>query len=906
MDGLNNSDLGTIHNFQSLESKFMDDDDDYLATSPNGNLAVTFNPVSFSLAISDSSNVRENEEDAFVAVSCFCDKDMMSDDDSVENSRNLPDAEKGDDFKTEISAETFVFFNKRGGIVRFLNNNSVNESNGFTNLIVMNASGIAKAFIDHRNSYVIDLSNFSVAQVYEFPTYIQMKIDKLYHSLACTDFLNSLVEQNFLFVEDDNKQKLEMFNLQSLDLELTFHKSFLPNKAKNSIFSTSKHGHLLAYYNDEFLIGTPPITINQDQKDTLKYEEFNDKNEPWAQHMKYNPNPIYFDEEQNDELLIGKTTVQIWRKKKVLKYIWVNPSNKMINVYSLKIGKGEFFLDLSWPSISANVRQKVNIHWPNEAHVLKDACVAMEYLNARSYEIVGRVNLRKYIDLVECTEKLIKKCIKENPDLWSLSEVRNDIMANIIRSRNLTLLYEILFEHKAMSINKIKRDDLIIAINESSGGHRNDTVIVAMLLEYYSNNAEKDTSWMFTLIKALPSLNNPNLKTYLNELFYKPCFGFKELIDSKFVKPGKLKKDIKRKFFKKLKERSKVTDDEVTLTKVRVVPLPDFTIYPTKSIDRTHSNWMITLKLIKLIFWPRGYLVRSKDQRSPFLKLLKIMKMNYYMKSSSGSILYAHVCILYGTFETYEINESLLFFYVLIFYFGYYLLATEFLQLKNEGFKKYWSIYNFFDLASIIVSIFTMINNLRIYFKWAEITSGSDYDTSEPSEWYYYQYLKEHGVTVSDDIKEVVIPQAFSVLLLWFELLMTIVAFGHAMYIILRYPNDIGLEPNGDSYVVDSPYPDGTIDFKISQDFDMENPIDNFYVSFAHSVMGVYFWILGRWDQLENLLVAFMMGVYDEAKNNVKLSVLNYRANLIADYEPLEKPFGSQEGIRDIFIMLEV
>ncbi|CAG8793586.1 13014_t:CDS:2, partial [Acaulospora morrowiae] len=78
----------------------------------------------------------------------------------------------------------------------------------------------------------------------------------------------------------------------------------------------------------------------------------------------------------------------------------------------------------------------------------------------------------------------------------------------------------------------------------------------------------------------------------------------------------------------------------------------------------------------------------------------------------------------------------------------------------------------------------------------------------------------------------------------------------------------------------------------------------------------VYFWLSGRWDQLDqwnfipidilslaaslllvtvmqNMLIAFMTGVFDDAKSSGKYAVLQYRAELISDYETLEKPFGT-------------
>ncbi|CAI2194105.1 7004_t:CDS:2, partial [Funneliformis geosporum] len=671
----------------------IDDDPSYLAISPNGELIATFdsktydlkvydleinkevvklesrendnqisntpfftidkmkiNPlhtrVSFSLAISNYAKIGKKLV-AFVALSSFCDKDMKKvcenkDDVSDKNPRNTQDLEKG-----EPNPETFIFSTKsnesiktsvknRGGVVRFLNNNlpkGADQSGGSTNLILMNTSGITKVFIRHKY-------NKRIFDEYEFPTMIQVKIDKLYQELPCTRFLNSVVEKNYLFVEDYKNQKLEMYNLQSMDLELRFHEISLPKKASgNPIFSISKHGHLLAYYsgancisihlmenglkvatkeftdvlsisfinNDERLLVVtekdsekatkdvekvteeiikdytfiptfniwdlftfkndvhkvnhlsifsslqkssivcssgiilanlpdkvvrldPLITINQAQNNSSKTDDFkviktfNVKKEPWV-HKQPNFSYFYLDKEKTIKLIIGETTVQVWKKtshndntkiKKFLEYIWINP--KKFTAASLKndVIKREFYLELSW---SDNEKPDKYIHWPNEVHALKDACIAMEYLYKRRDEPVGTRNLTKYKDLVAYTECLIKTCIKKNPDLWSLSEVRFDVMANIIRSKSVPLLHHTLFDYKQADGNKqdktrvsrylhiprefewpmrtksmsakTKESDLMLAIKITSSGHHK--VIVAMLLEYYSNNAEKDT-----------------------------------------------------------------------------------------------------------------------------------------------------------------------------------------------------------------------------------------------------------------------------------------------------------------------------------------------------------------------------------------------------------------------------
>ncbi|CAI2196057.1 1493_t:CDS:2, partial [Funneliformis geosporum] len=783
---------------------------------------------------------------------------------------------------------------------------------------------------------------------YEFPTIIQVKIDKLYQDLSCTRFLNSIVEKNYLFVEDYKYQRLEMYNLQSMDLELTFHEIFLPKKTSgNSIFSISKYGSLLAYYsgtncisihlmenglkvatkeftdafkvlsisfinNDEKLFVvteedsekvTDEVTINiwdlftfkcdvhkivdhlnifsslqksnchsvafsneiilaffpdtdrfihayspdkfirlkdiinQSQKSYSKTDdfkvikEFNVKKEPWV-HKRKNISISYLDEEKTIQLIIGETTVQVWREnsinKQVLDYIWTN--QEKFTTVSLKkdVFKREFYLSLSWTDNKKQEHNEFMIHWPNEAHVLKDACVAMEYLYKRRDEPVGTKNLSKYKDLVACTERLIKTCIKNNPDLWSLSEVRYDIMANIIRSKSIPLLNKILFHYqeavgikqdrmgvirylhipreyewpmKTKEINSksaktiesnSKESDLMLAINNTSDGCRRDIVIVAMLLEYYSNNAEKNTGWMFTVTKALPSLNNRNFEPYLKELLYKPCFGSKEeYVDSKFVNQSKLKygyrsgicslnvrprllilnknmsfmSSLWNKFKSNINWRSKETDEEIShVTTLRVVPLPDFTIYPTNATDITYNNSTLLLKLIKLIFWPRVYLVHNEKKFSPFLNLIrKNASRNVYefydnpameacidFKWEAARAYFLRHLLLFIVFSiTFALNTGIILddqaisYYsslIISFYLGYYLLAMEIAQLYHER-MKYFGIYNFLDLASISLALVTIINT---YF--LNIGEEDEYQN-----------------------KEIIIPQAFAVLLLWLE-----------------------------------------------------------------------------------------------------------------------------------------
>ncbi|CAI2166632.1 8729_t:CDS:2 [Funneliformis geosporum] len=1151
---------------ESIQYSLGDDNSStYLATSPNGVLAATFNSVNseikiyfevnnkdnlttpdnsmkmdeynlkskkvyFSLAISDPVNT---ENDAFVAVSRFC---LIS--------------------RKENPTETFVLFiskdkheriestvDNRGGVIRFLKNDSVKKADQSNELpkcdvleiknevlILMNASGITKALITNSSkpnrsifkstSMIVEnyLSNL-VAKEYEFPTIIKVKLDKLYHDSTCTRFLNTIIERKYLFVEDYKNQILEMYNLQSMNLELTFKQrdqvAISTKVHGNAIFSISKRGHLLAYCN-----GTKSITIylmengleittkeftdamkilsisfiddderlfvvtenvteesseeapeetieegteeaseeasEEGTEDTIEaftkeaeaYDEtitpkiyiwdlftfkndvqmFDDNSkilsslrksnihsiacssgtilvslpeeniccglsyvksklkqinispinlegsdakkeqkgpffvnrEPWVRRDKSRHKPYYLDESKTIQLIIGETTVQVWKEKKghgsknkrVFKYIWVFVGKQKIQVKSLKIGNCEFSLDLLCIEKNEVKKIKENIHWPNKAHVLKDARVAIEYLYERRYEPAGSNNLNKFSELFIGIEKLIKKCIKKNPGLWSLSEVRYGIMANIIRSKHVPLLHWILFDYEADSKKQVKTrvsrnlhipsqyewtmemkiSDLMIAINQTLGENRRDKSIVAMLLEYYSNNAEEDTGWMFTVTESLSSLKKDHFESYLKELFYKPCFGSKEeLVDSKFVSQktdkrntqstdttdkkstGATDKKITQltdtKYEKitgatgkkntqstdsKDEKSTGATDKNVTrLTTVRVVPLPNFTVYPTNATDRTHNNWMIPLKLIKLIFLPRRYMVHDKDHFSPFLELISKNEneqlydnpameacidfkwgaaRNHFLQNFVKFIAFSFTFVLFtGINKDFAYSKVL---FSLFFYIGYHLLATEFVQSRHEGLKRYFNIYNILDVVSVILAIITMIN-------------------------YISEFIFE---------EKAIILKSFAILLLWLEL-----------HVILVKPELIDLKPSGNKFmVVNSKNPDFE-GLTFEQVFDLNDPMDNYYRKLTYSVIGSYFWILGRWDQLEkwdfwpiyvisigasiliviimqNLLIAFMTGVYENARKNVKLAVLGYRADLVADYETLEKLLGSSRG----------
>jgi hypothetical protein len=140
----------------------------------------------------------------------------------------------------------------------------------------MNASGIMKAFIYHkmrkplsRNLPTEEKCNFpiTIEEKYNFPTIIQTKINNIYKVKPCTEFLQNSIVSNYLFAEGYRCQKVEMFNLESLDLEMVFQKrDEIPlsmSLLENPIFSVSNSRHLLAHCSSETCITITIYLLNR-------------------------------------------------------------------------------------------------------------------------------------------------------------------------------------------------------------------------------------------------------------------------------------------------------------------------------------------------------------------------------------------------------------------------------------------------------------------------------------------------------------------------------------------------------------------------------------------------------------------------------------------------------------------
>ncbi|CAG8703340.1 6865_t:CDS:2 [Funneliformis caledonium] len=130
--------------------------------------------------------------------------------------------------------------------------------------------------------------------------------------------------------------------------------------------------------------------------------------------------------------------------------------------------------------------------------------------------------------------------------------------------------------------------------------------------------------------------------------------------------------------------------------------------------------------------------------------------------------------------------------------------------------------------------------------------------------------------------------------------------FAHSFLLLLQYPDFTNLTEETSSSTLIT----GDSNFKIQNDFDRieDNPAKNFITSF----LSTYNWLNGAYLQddvwnlwavtfitffgsfflvtiLQNMFIAFMGGVYSNAYEKGRVTLLRFRADIISDYEALDK-----------------
>jgi len=220
------------------------------------------------------------------------------------------------------------------------------------------------------------------------------------------------------------------------------------------------------------------------------------------------------------------------------------------------------------------------------------------------------------------------------------------------------------------------------------------------------------------------------------------------------------------------------------LVALRLVPLPDFVVYPESTQDTKNQDTnirMLPLQLLRIFAWPRGYAIKEESKLSPFLRVIRRDKngivldnpaieavidfkwgsaRNHFLRHASLFLcFFVLFVILTGAVKNSFVTGKKKFavdvdpklkittniMILLFYYIGYYLLASEIVQFKHEGWRRYISVYNFFDLASVIMPLATYT------VEWARES-------------------KFNGEIPVNQFRQLTIATSFTVLILWLEL----------------------------------------------------------------------------------------------------------------------------------------
>ncbi|RIA87165.1 hypothetical protein C1645_828188 [Glomus cerebriforme] len=377
---------------------------------------------------------------------------------------------------------------------------------------------------------------------------------------------------------------------------------------------------------------------------------------------------------------------------------------------------------------------------------------------------------------------------------------------------------------------------------------------------------------------------------------------------------------------------------------LRVVPLPEFTINRIPPQDKAKKK--ILLNIFLFLFIPRWYKISQNEKNkllSPFSRVVQyennddiydnpateaIIDFRWQKARTFFFLLFLRFLIFvlcfgivswaYLDHSTFLNNTFLVVLIVIFYYLALYFLITEIIQLCYHGPRGYFGdIYNIFDIFSILfpaivmsllVKDFHLSNgfgsiekasqgiivgiSLSVFFLWIETIS---YLRLIPNIAIYIYYVIIITKTVFPFI-------LFNIVV--------IVAFAHTMFVLLKETKSIDTKDSTLSGVATDPLTNQELNIHMKADFDPKSSSDNPFSYFPTAVVATYFWLNGDFVQrdefdfwavelfsliasvllvtiLQNMLIAFMGGVYEKAATKGRQALLRFRANQIANYEAL-------------------
>ncbi|CAG8557766.1 1467_t:CDS:2 [Diversispora eburnea] len=681
--------------------------------------------------------------------------------------------------------------------------------------------------------------------------------------------------------------------------------------------------------------------------------------EPWHPNKSYFRISVYLDSTESTQLIISSNTIQVWKyrntiekRDRVLEYIRARIYT--MDVQELRIGEREFVLKVSVssstpPSTSPSFKPTITIHWPNNVNVLEEACIALYVLGEKKSIVIGHENVSQITYLIECTQRLVRKFITKY-GIFRLTSIRYPIMKFLIKSHQESLIRHILKK----KINK-KNSNIYIPRLCKWGEDNNETersksdldytilciqkrgdsiLILKYLIDYYADNTKEynNHGWMFTVSKAIPLLYDNNLREFVQYLFKKPCFGTTEaytpplrinpqdqkkgnnaaVLYSLAVKPCLASKfHNSRWFFLKNLFTSRIETSHND-RKVYIVPLPDFTVYPTsrnpEGYEVSKYSWIYSYCLLS------SEVITDTKMMSPFRRviheekgheiyqtppIMAVLDLKWSTTARRYHIFRIMIYILYAFSVTISVNK----FFNIVFI----ILMLSFVVKIDSG--RDMNIYRIFDLVSVFLSIVSTLLTFSVKAteKYCDAVSAFTLLTIWLEVLLLLRYFEGPGRFVY-----IIISILNTILPFFAFMLSAVVAFGLAMFTLLHDELSIRIP----AYKIeDNSDPDLYSNIIIKQDIDATSRLDNRYSSFISSVEAVFFWTNGRWDQLDQwdnyaleimsiigsiilVLIFQNIGAFDEANKKSRKAARRYRTEYI---DSSERPFSKKSNPRYIY-----
>ncbi|CAG8521019.1 16050_t:CDS:2 [Dentiscutata erythropus] len=417
---------------------------------------------------------------------------------------------------------------------------------------------------------------------------------------------------------------------------------------------------------------------------------------------------IYLDVEKQTRLLIGYNSIQVWRGKKLEFIRIVNDDPKApeephekFQVTKIRYALQKFDLLISLEE-GKEIQIKIE-HEDDIIQIVRDAIKALVYFDSQSKSVNIAFDVKRSIfnEIVHQTRNIITRFITLYSNLWRLIDFRYRLMTEFINIRDFSLIARILFNKKnasekyisqilSMVLNnneseiKTKLENIISrhsskALNKDEERPLHswqvplkhilldkesniDVTMLALFLEYYSNNAMDNIGWMNSVSEIISELYERKYGLYIQEFLFKPCFGNKELDFSsfKFHEIKKHSEDSLKVFIPitQLIPRDtdlnliNISDDEIP--HIKMIPFIDFTT--NKENQSTPSKFK---KIITKLFLPGKSSSIKNEDYSPFIRIINLVKKDdpFYENPSMEAITNI-IFILLGYIQLSEESDN--------------------------------------------------------------------------------------------------------------------------------------------------------------------------------------------------------------------------------------------------------